>query len=731
MSHNQPPPDQPFDWNRFYSDEHPPVEVVDSRRRLRVCLMCFIVLMAVVVARGVHLHITQGEDFRAVAAQPLVRRLDIPGSRGQILAADGSVLAHDEKVVSLAVKYRYLEEPPNPRWLQSTVRARLSRTDRKNELRLAEEETLVLAERQQLAEKLAELCGMTPEDWKRNAWRMQARVERISQSVNRQHEEKLRRDREEKSANGFSPLDVLQNDDDEIQPQKITVREELESHVMAENIPSVVAFEIKLNALRYPGVSIVEHHRRAYPRGKMAAHVLGYLGDPNPEETEADAARPDGRLYHEDDRRGRAGLELSYEKLLHGRRGELVETTDQGGRVLYSHREIEPGVGHDLVLTIQPQLQETAEKLLGDALSRRAVAGAKPPLAGGAIVVLDVQTGALLTAASAPGFDPNLFSGEKTHLVETILNDPARPLFDRVSKMAIAPGSVFKIVTAAALLQEGIVTDDEPFECQGYLKSPERLRCALYRRRGVGHGPVMLADALAQSCNVYFFHHVGSLDPNKLADWAELFGLGRPTGIDLPGESAGLVPRPETIEAIEDNTTGLRPPWHVGDTQMLAIGQGSLTATPLQIARLTAAVVNGGRLVTPHLVSRLSNPVLGGDEDESRTEIPIQIPSASQIAGLSPETLAAIRRGMRAAVEDEQGTAHATLSGVGVPVACKTGTAQTGGERWDHAWVAGYAPADKPLYAFVVAIEHAGNSSEAACPVAKRLIIRMQQLGLL
>ena len=199
------------------------------------------------------------------------------------------------------------------------------------------------------------------------------------------------------------------------------------------------------------------------------------------------------------------------------------------------------------------------------------------------------------------------------------------------------------------------------------------------------------------------------------------------------------MPRPETIEAIENTATRQRPPWHTGDTQMLAIGQGSLTVTPLQIARLMAAIANGGRLVTPHLVSRLSTPVLDVGEDDRETETPIhsrgrlcyKIAPPRKIDGLSSDTLAAIRRGMRAAVEHEKGTAHATLAGNSVALACKTGTAQTGGDRWDHAWATGYAPADNPRYAFVVVIQHAGNGAEAACPVAKRLITRMEQLGLL
>ena len=187
-----------------------PSIAVDSRTRLRICLAGFVVLLLVVVARAVHLEVTQGDAFRAEAARTLVKQHDLHGVRGRIIAADGSVLACDKKILSLAVKYRYLEEPPNPRWLRSTVAARLSRAERKDERRVAAEEALVLEERRQLAKRLAELCELTHEDWDRKAQQTQARVERISESVHRRRLQEFYRNREDKAARGFSPLDVLQ-----------------------------------------------------------------------------------------------------------------------------------------------------------------------------------------------------------------------------------------------------------------------------------------------------------------------------------------------------------------------------------------------------------------------------------------------------------------------------------------------------------------------------------------
>jgi penicillin-binding protein 2 len=233
---------------------------------------------------------------------------------------------------------------------------------------------------------------------------------------------------------------------------------------------------------------------------------------------------------------------------------------------------------------------------------------------------------------------------------------------------------------------------------------------------------VALADALAVSCNVYFFHHARLLGPEPLVDWAGRLGLGRATGVDLPGESAGAVPAPQSVRRAE------RRAWRDADTLSLAVGQSSLEVTPLQVARLVAAVANGGQLVAPHVVGGLGLPA-SDEEPPSKADEAIQIPSPQPIAGLKTATLAAIRRGLEQAVADPRGTLHAALDLPGIAVAGKTGTAQTGPGRAEHAWFAGYAPADAPRVAVVVALEHAGNADETAAPVARRLVLEMDKLG--
>jgi len=723
-----------FDWQRCHAAEHAAPAVVDSRRRVRLCLIGFLVLLMVVFGRVVQLEVTDGAAFRAQAAKPLVRRHTLPGVRGRILARNGTVLAHGKKVLALAVHYRWLEEPPDPQWLRWTARSRLSRAERKDPERVAAEEARVRAERGELARRLARLSGLSSDEWLRRSRQIQARVERIAGSVNRrrQHEFQSRALAPGPSEGaeagqsgsllrriGFCVAEVLRASMDEAPPHRMTVAEELDYHVIVEDVPLALVAEVESDPQRYPCVKIMLRPRRAYPSGCLAAHVLGHLGPV--EQHELDGGGQDA--YHPDDRVGRTGLERQYEHLLRGRRGMVVELTDRSGRVLSSHRRREPGVGRDLVLTLDPHLQRAAESLLAGALERRRILDPDAEPAGGAIVVIDVHTGEVLAAASAPGLDPNLFAGGGSD-VNALLSDPAHPLFNRVVKMAIPPGSVFKTIAAVALLEARAVDPDEEFFCRGYLHDPDRWRCAIYTRHGVGHGGVTLADALAQSCNVYFFHYAGQLGPDPLVDWASRFGLGRPTGVDLPGEASGTLPTPATIRNLEGHA------WRTADTQALAIGQGSLQVTPLGVARMMAAVANGGLLVTPHLVSGLGLPELGdGQATQELSDDPIRVPPPRPIPGLGVSTLATIREGLTRVVADPSGTAHGTVHLDAIQIAGKTGTAQTGKGRADHAWFAGYVPADEPKLALVVVLEHAGDAAEAAGPVAKRLVRQMLGLG--
>jgi penicillin-binding protein 2 len=688
-----------FDWHQFHRNDARPPAVVDPRRRMTISLAGFVLLLAVVFGRAVQLEITQGAAFRAEAARPIRRQTDLPAPRGRILARDGAVLAADREIASLAVPYRVIENPANPQWLRQAARKRLTRAQRRDATRLAEEETRVQAENADLQRRLAELCGMRAEQWNARAAEIQSRVQRIAAAANRNQPE--------------SP---------------IIVAEELADPIVVEDVGPAVVEELAKHGERYLGAHVVRHLRRDYPCGALAAHVIGHLG----------RGKGDSPIFMASDEPvGRMGVERQYEAALGGRPGVAVELTDHGGRLLRAFHESEPEPGSDVVLTLDVNLQRAAEELLDSALRRRAMQADDPEPAGGAIAVMDVHDGELLAMASAPRFEPGVFVRGTSAEREAVLHDSAHPLLDRTIRMALPPGSVFKTLTAIALLEAGSLDPQKPFTCRGYLKRPDRQRCEIYVHHGVGHGEVTLADALAQSCNVYFFHHAAELPPGAMADWAGRLGFGRPTGIDLPGEAAGILPTPETIAKLEGHA------WHASDTQSMAIGQGALTATPLQVLRMMAAVSNGGRLVSPHVVQAVTRgrlptcqgatgilpvfqPGTGKMPVAPDGKMPVAPPQP--IDGLKAATLAAVAEGLRRVVADPKGTAHGSVAIDSVPIAGKTGTASVGEGRADHAWFAGYVPADSPRYALVVVLEHAGDAAATAGPVAKRLVLKMAEL---
>jgi penicillin-binding protein 2 len=699
----------PFDWQQFHADSQDTPAVVDPRRRLRICLLGFVVGLLIVSGRIVQLEVTQGEGFRAEALRPVDKKSVLPAPRGRILARDGTILACDRTIQSVAVHYRWLEEPPNAQWLSATARSRLAKSDRRNAEKMASSRAAVVAERAELAQQLAKLCGLSPQLWAARVRQIQTRVERIAEGANRRSQTVAAETDDADDSWALRMRRLLLEDPP---PPRIVVAEELAHHVVADDVPQAVVAEIVDHADRYPGVKVIDVSRRTYPNGPLAAHVVGYLGPID----EKDLASVDPS-YLSDDRIGRTGVERQYETMLRGRNGTAIERRDHGGRLLTSFHPEEPVAGRDVTLTLDATLQRTAEELLQSAKKRgqnhlssdkSSEKNSSDPFSG-AIVVMDVRDGAVRVAASMPAFDPNVFARAKAEEIAGVLADRAHPLFDRVCSMAIPPGSTLKVVTAAALLESAAVKPEESFFCQGYLRQPDQQRCEIYVRQGVGHGDITLTDALAVSCNVYFFHFAGKMGPRPLVEWAERFGFGRSTGIDLPGEAAGILPSPEVLREKAVS-------WRVADTQSMAIGQGTLTVTPLQVLRMMAAVANGGRLVRPHVMAQ------EGGAAESQTTDRIS---------MSARTFQDLRDGLRRVVADPQGTAHATVSLDSVAIAGKTGTAETGEDQGSHAWFVGYVPADDPKLAFVVVLEHAGDAAIAAGPLAKRLVMRMEQLGML
>ncbi len=690
-----------------------------SRGRLHWLLVGFVVACCGVMGRLAALDLIDGDELRAEASRPAARTVIVPALRGRILARDGSVLAFDQPLAKLAVQYRMLQDPLDAHWLRATARARLSAHERRQSQRVADEEQRVLAERADMLRRLADLCGLTSAEWSARVARLQQRVERIAALANQRVLAPGPRPGESDAIDPSIQNKILSAlfRAPEDPPAPITVAEELQEQVIVEGLSLDAVTEIEEHPELYPGVKIVYGSRRIYPHPNLAPHVLGYV------------SRGDSAGEHNGPA-ARSGVEQQYDQLLRGAAGETSEQIDRRGRVIATTVHRKPQAGRDLILTLDPNLQRTAQELLDQALARRIAAGpdSVDRASGGAIVAIDVRNGAVLAAASAPRFDCQAMNAGDAERVREYLADPGHPLFDRCIQMALPPGSVFKSLTAVALLHQAGFDPQKPWNCQGYLQTPDRRRCMIYRRLGVGHGPVTLVDALAQSCNTYFFHYGAEFGPAPLFDWGRRFGFGEPTNIDLPSESAGHLPsfalpfspRPTAGGALTE------------DAESLAVGQGALTVTPLQAVRMMAAIANGGQLVTPHVATRLGLPT--SDDSDARNasgaDDGLDIPPPRPIAGLDPAKLALAREGLRRVVADETGTAHA-IEVEGIEIAGKTGTAECGPGQTDHAWFAGYAPAAAPHVAFVIVLEHAGTASTIAVPVARRLVESLRSRGYL
>ncbi|MGC8916008.1 MAG: penicillin-binding protein 2 [Thermoanaerobaculum sp.] len=476
-------------------------------------------------------------------------------------------------------------------------------------------------------------------------------------------------------------------------------REEVEARLQkaakTSHLPSVIADNLSFAQVAAIAAHRAEHRelevhpttRRRVPLGPRVAHVVGQLGEVSPEQLAQDPNLRPGQLV------GRSGIERAYQQILGGEQGNVVVVVDALGRQVSTLEEEKPVPGKPLQVTLDLQLQQEAAAALGAQV--------------GAVVGLDPRNGEVRVLLSQPAFDPDLFAG---HLGpqkwQQLVSDPLHPLNNRALQALYPPGSTIKPLYAASALAEGLRTPSQGVFCTGAVTIyGHPYRCWL---KG-GHGHVALEEAIEASCDTYFYSLARDAGIDRLARWARLFGLGSPTGIELSGESSGLVPDDEWSR----KTRG--QPWYAGETISVGIGQGPILVTPLQLAVAYAALVNGGFLVTPHLVAGQGQP--------------------PRPLGLPPEALATVRRGMERVVQGERGTAH-RLAALGVPLAGKTGTAQVMRKKegvtwrelpWEqrhHALFVGYAPADDPRIVVAVVVEHGGDAASVAAPVAGRILAK-------
>jgi len=454
---------------------------------------------------------------------------------------------------------------------------------------------------------------------------------------------------------------------------------------IAENIDRQQAIKLEMFNQQLPGVMLRTTPKRNYPYGGLAAQTIGYLG-------EIDywrLTKLESYGYKAGDMVGYGGVEERYDYYLRATEGGLQVEVDHRGRFKRALGYKHPVNGKDVQLSLNLILQKIAEE---------ALAGHN-----GAVVVMDPLSGEILAMANYPGFNPDAFLEKSPSILQKIFTDPEAPLLNRCIGAALQPGSVFKVITAISGLSTGKIEPVTTNYCPGSMRVGRRVFSCWNT-----HGVQNLFQAIAHSCDVYFYHTGLAAGPQALSDFALKFGLGKASGIDLPEEASGNIPSP----AARTKKQG----WYDGDTANFSIGQGEVLTTPLQLARVMAIFANGGYLVAPYIIKSVG----GKDVSASRRKI-IQVP-------VSKYHISTVRKALRGVVSDEHGTAD-TLNLSKVAVAGKTGTAEAP-PRQPHSWFAGFFPFDSPRYAICVFLEH-GGSSHYAVMIAKIIIERMLEEGLL
>lgn len=450
-----------------------------------------------------------------------------------------------------------------------------------------------------------------------------------------------------------------------------------------------VSFEevarIEARKTDFPGLQVEVASAREYLYGQTASHLLGYLSNPTPKQLRL----PEFSNVPRQAFIGQFGIEKSFDGILRGVAGRKVVEVDALGNIIKFVRIQRPLSGENIRLAMDINAQMEAEKsLAGQA---------------GAVVALKADTGEVLALASAPSFDPNLFVAGINHSDwKALVGDPKKPLMNRAIQNQYPPGSTFKPITALSALESGTVSEGKSFFCGGSTFFGRTFRCW----KDGGHGGVALHRAIVESCDVFFYEVGKRINIDTIAKYASAFGLGRKTGIDLDGEAPGNLPSSQwKLKAKKEK-------WYQGETLSVAIGQGYLTVTPIQMARLTAGLVNGGKIFKPHLLA-----------DETA--------ELERTVDVNQDNLDFIKKALLGVVYDGGGTGGRARSNI-VSIGGKTGTAQVIGgavrgkhlsdQHQDHAWFIAFAPQHDPQIAVSVFVEHGGHGGSAAAPIAKRVI---------
>lgn len=619
--------------------------------RLKIIFWITLAAFMIMTGRLAYLQVFTGGKYSGISKKRLVKDSTIPARRGNIYDRHGRPLAVEEASFDILVQYKYLLYS----YLRSTGEmppALYQIKEHKNIDRQCEE---CHPQEDLWVEALSALLDASPDQLLEKAEKIVNWVEGMKARVQKR------------------------------QRRPIRIQEEFSPHPIARDVPIEKVAIIETNQPLYPGVSLDPRPKRYYPGHELASHLLGHLGRLNERELEEVKSLQEARIRDErlslyynsltkDSLVGKSGIEAYYNLELSGSPGKRVEEivlkTLKVDKIIFN---IPPRHGDNVFLTVDLDIQKVAEEALGQ---RK-----------GSVIVMNPYTGEVMAMVSSPRFNPNTFNKDP----ERLQNDPGRPFINRPIQTLSPPGSTFKLITALAGLEEGGIEPGTQFLCRGELKVRDRrLRCTSL------HGLTGLDRAIEHSCNIYFFELAKRLDGQLLQGWAEKFGLAEKTGIDLPYEKSGNMPLPVSL----------------GQRLNVSIGQGDLLVTPLQMTRVIAAIANGGILVRPFLLKKITNAD-GAILQEAR-------PEGEKEIGIPPRYLLALQGALRRVV------VGGTAKGMGLEelgVAGKTGTAQTPAKDLNHAWFIGYFPHDNPRYCFSVMVEDTpGHGGEVAGPIARELV---------
>ena len=426
------------------------------------------------------------------------------------------------------------------------------------------------------------------------------------------------------------------------------------------------------------GLLISENIKRYYPFDSVASHLLGYLGEIS--EEELGELKPYG--YRFSSYIGKNGAEKEFEPYLKGSDGGMLVKVDNQGKIIEVLSQQDPKRGLDVYLTIDLDLQQKAEELLAPYV--------------GCFLAMDVESGEVITAVSSPNFNPNLFISSDNHKILKLLRSAEKPLLNRTIQGEYPLGSVFKLLIAVAALESNAINPGDRFFCPGYFKyGKHNYKCW----KSSGHNWQDLRQAIAHSCNVYFYNTGLKTGIDSIIYYADLFGFGRKTGIDLPYEKDGFLPSPAwKVKEKKEH-------WYPGDTINISIGQGYLLVSPMQVVRFIAALANDGTLLKPKICSSISGEATYKEEAE--------------ILSVAIKNIKFIKRSMKDAVNSSTGTGQ--IAKISPAIAGKTGTAQVALGK-SHAWFGGFAPYDSPRIAFLAFVEHGGGGGYVSARIVKEFL---------